>query len=482
MTMKHTISVAVILASSLASAWSPLATQKWVEQFFSERQNSQGTSISPRPEAFSRTVTGNAAIGGETTTLSTRLSSPESVSFEVISSSVDGIPDGTRYSFDSTLGTFDNPSVSAMPTIRFDRTQTTAETTNAIGFVSAVTNVRERYSASVSGTPFRSTVHRGIRYLVGQTGMRGPKIAYCLQLRHRQTTSVAGRMSPFSAYADGTYPEPQDGIWGSVEIGTITWTKNGIEYEFTGDYSGSFTIGQFDSLGKFCLATLDLFENGDANAIQSSAELLRDSLNDPRNWGLFPDDSNKMTGTDGKSITYSAFKDSEFWNNVTDSVSGPLMEEYWRIINAYFEGAMAHNCPHSDGPWTPDDNCMCKFTYRDRSGQIVKCPMHTVKQHIWSTFSAVDGNLVLSDVGCSLCARCHQASPEEGAAHVTVPDSDDLDWCGCFCQYFYSKKEKGGEQEITGAETIETETPPAISHRNTRCVDRAGKYFLEYAA
>ncbi len=25
-------------------------------------------------------------------------------------------------------------------------------------------------------------------------------------------------------------------------------------------------------------------------------------------------------------------------------------------------------------------------------------------------------------------------------------------------------------------------TPPAISHRNTRCVDRAGKYFLEYAA
>ena len=23
--------------------------------------------------------------------------------------------------------------------------------------------------------------------------------------------------------------------------------------------------------------------------------------------------------------------------------------------------------------------------------------------------------------------------------------------------------------------------PPAISHRNTRCVDRAGKYFLEYA-
>lgn len=25
-------------------------------------------------------------------------------------------------------------------------------------------------------------------------------------------------------------------------------------------------------------------------------------------------------------------------------------------------------------------------------------------------------------------------------------------------------------------------SPPAISHRNTRCVDRAGKYFLEYAA
>ena len=24
--------------------------------------------------------------------------------------------------------------------------------------------------------------------------------------------------------------------------------------------------------------------------------------------------------------------------------------------------------------------------------------------------------------------------------------------------------------------------PPAISHRNTRYVDRAGKYFLEYAA
>ena len=25
-------------------------------------------------------------------------------------------------------------------------------------------------------------------------------------------------------------------------------------------------------------------------------------------------------------------------------------------------------------------------------------------------------------------------------------------------------------------------SPPAISHRNTRCVDRAGKYFLECAA
>ena len=30
--------------------------------------------------------------------------------------------------------------------------------------------------------------------------------------------------------------------------------------------------------------------------------------------------------------------------------------------------------------------------------------------------------------------------------------------------------------------TVSDYTPPAISHRNTRCVDRAGKYFLEYAA
>ena len=29
---------------------------------------------------------------------------------------------------------------------------------------------------------------------------------------------------------------------------------------------------------------------------------------------------------------------------------------------------------------------------------------------------------------------------------------------------------------------LSPDNPPAISHRNTRCVDRAGKYFLEYAA
>ncbi len=37
-------------------------------------------------------------------------------------------------------------------------------------------------------------------------------------------------------------------------------------------------------------------------------------------------------------------------------------------------------------------------------------------------------------------------------------------------------------QAFVETETVELKTPPAISHRNTRCVDRAGKYFLEYAA
>ena len=37
-----------------------------------------------------------------------------------------------------------------------------------------------------------------------------------------------------------------------------------------------------------------------------------------------------------------------------------------------------------------------------------------------------------------------------------------------------------GITTTTKATTITA--PPAISHRNTRYVDRAGKYFLEYAA
>ena len=41
-------------------------------------------------------------------------------------------------------------------------------------------------------------------------------------------------------------------------------------------------------------------------------------------------------------------------------------------------------------------------------------------------------------------------------------------------------KRKFGPQGKDEFET-EDEYPPAISHRNTRCVDRAGKYFLEYA-
>lgn len=36
--------------------------------------------------------------------------------------------------------------------------------------------------------------------------------------------------------------------------------------------------------------------------------------------------------------------------------------------------------------------------------------------------------------------------------------------------------------KITFLRVLHFPPPPAISHRNTRCVDRAGKYFLEYAA
>ncbi len=47
---------------------------------------------------------------------------------------------------------------------------------------------------------------------------------------------------------------------------------------------------------------------------------------------------------------------------------------------------------------------------------------------------------------------------------------------------YYSSSFNDTAPSLSKTESGGYYTPPAISHRNTRCVDRAGKYFLEYAA
>ena len=48
--------------------------------------------------------------------------------------------------------------------------------------------------------------------------------------------------------------------------------------------------------------------------------------------------------------------------------------------------------------------------------------------------------------------------------------------------YKFDIEHEGEQYTDSNYEARSESFPPAISHRNTRCVDRAGKYFLEYAA
>ncbi len=83
-----------------------------------------------------------------------------------------------------------------------------------------------------------------------------------------------------------------------------------------------------------------------------------------------------------------------------------------------------------------------------------------------------------------------------GSGNAVYASGSDLTFTDCVMSnnYYDAAATSGGALFVEGGTLVLNDSlfannglahngsPPAISHRNTRCVDRAGKYFLEYAA
>ena len=502
--MKHLFNIlASLFTLSLFAA--PMATTEWVKNYIAQalKQNSSSIgeelSAEQKCESINALYTSNVrGADGAEYELSVRLTSGNALQLVVISSNVAGIDSGTIYSYKPSLGVFESSENTLLSVIRVNTFEASAVTTNLSGLVSVSSKPITHYTATDAlGREYKSCILGARDYLVSTAG---GKIAFVVSTA-QEAPSAQAQVRAFSlipsAYAD-EWDEVNalGGIahyCGNLYIGTITIRRKGRDETHTINIGYSFNSGV--GAGSVAEAVIDAFDKWYASpksGIYSSAKAaLAARAKSYLSWNLPAEKTEINADNDKINLRYSDIYESEAFKNTFAAACSWIEAEYVRIFKLLHDKLKEHICPSlkpGENLWKMEWGCKCRHTYPSlTNGEEVKCDMADMEQHYWQTYRLESGRLVLAKdgIGCTICARCFEHREDHGAEHVDVPEN--ADYCGCYCGYYYEKKEpetpEGNEgDEIAlpvggiygGAEIIEQVPVKDKEDVSVECTDENG--------
>lgn len=475
--MKH---LCIILASVFTFHLfaAPMATVDWVKAYVAEhlaKTDSATTesSVAPLPETLNKTFSGDMIVDGITYEVSLGLKSSSSLSLIVTESNVSGIKVGTVYAWNGAMSAFEceNP---VLPIINADTFAAGRAVTNLAGEVSIATNTMTHYRAAHSdGRKFFSATYYGRDYLVTSAGFSGPKIGYVVSYAQESGVRIQGSVlkpnpfvpTPFlSAYADDAAGVAAAG--GAIELGEVTIRRKGREEKYTINRSwyfnsgvGSGTVAEYTAR-----AFSDWYANPKGGIYVERRNNLVNRLLDYTAWGMGEANDVLELGDDQLEIRYNdLYTKCQAFTDAMNAAQEYLGGEYVRIFLILYNKLKTHDCPSllpGEECWTLEMGCKCRHTYPDlTTGEDIPCRMADTPNHDFKLYKLSGSSLVISedDAGCLICSRCLEYREHHGANHMEVPES--ADYCGCYCGYYYEKKES---EESTEPEGSETQLPGGI--------------------
>ena len=478
--MKHLCTIlASVFTFHLFAA--PMATVDWVKEYVlrtignTTSPSEPQESVKSQPQAFAKTYSSDVrGEDGATYTLSLNLESAKSLALIVTDSTVEGVSKGSVYPYNAQLNSFDLPG--APISVIKERTVYVANvTTNLSGVTLITSNAVTRLSATHDdGTEYWNTTWYGRDYLVSAKGFNGPKIGYVISTQELGVRSQGAGVSTNSfvlspilcAYADDYADINAQGgsmhYCGNLYFGKIVITRKGREEECVINMSFQFNSGV--GSGTVAEYTAQAFEDWYAapkdGIYAERKKALAAMAGNFAAWD-FPDGKTEINDDNANvNLRYSNLYTSDAFIRAFDDAEAWIKDEYVRIFMTMYQKLKSHSCPalkSGEKYWKLEWGCKCRHTYPNLfSGEEVKCDFAETEQHNFQAYVLEGDNLVLSEdgVGCILCARCMEHREDHGAAHVEVPEN--ADYCGCYCGYYYEKKEL---EESTEEEGTEVELP-----------------------
>lgn len=452
--------VALMAASAFAGT-AKMASEEWVKKLiakelanYSERRIEIPGTIPARNTNAVEHAGMLTLDNGETVQARIGFCPATNLVLFVRESNVSGVTNNTTFAWNAEMGTWDTVQSTALPSIQCYK------------YAVDGTNATWYYSATIGGTDYHSALYGGRTYLVpdGSTIQGGRRIELSMAyVSDRKYKAARGNVAPpvafrtfglfLSAYAaEEVIDMPDDnGAGGSIMIGYFEYTKAGRTYEFLGDGSDyELDIdGNGSTLQQYGEETFRQWMNNmKAITVAKRSDAIDERACDAESWGL----PSTLTGTDGMTITRSNLIKQSFWTDAVGRSVERIKGEHERIFFELYDQLKEHDCPslgEGQWAWLPEYNCCCQYTYPDLNGNPVHCSKHETPKHLWKNY-ACDANGTLAPaegVGCRLCGRCLTRDEEQGSIHVMVPDTDDFDYCGCYCKYYYTKKEHEEEPD-----------------------------------
>ena len=176
-------------------------------------------------------------------------------------------------------------------------------------------------------------------------------------------------------------------------------------------------------------------------------------------------DGGIITSKGNHGVTFHGFESGRcYWGKVVFTVAGKDVSET-EVFAFATTGRIAY--------WPLNSSNLVKGTtvtnFTDQSGNGYELVIDSGHVAVESDPESPDGE----------CVRMDGAGSYLKTIYDPATVGDDRLWLNQAEGLTFFFRLKGCANPNPGATSY---SPPAISHRNTRCVDRAGKYFLEYAA
>lgn len=467
--MKHLCTIlATVFSFSLFAA--PMATVDWVKQYVAKLTSTKAPvlpeSPSARPASVSETFSSSmVAEDGSAWDVTMALKSSSDISLIVTGSTVPDVTNGTVYAWNGELSAFES-SNPYMPVIKADTFGAARPVTNLAGVVSIVTNTVTHYTAQTSdGVDFWSATYFATDYLVSAAGFSGPRLAYVVSSSPASSSSASrlarGGFSLIPSAMADDFSAPA-AFAGSFYIGEVVIKRKGGNESYILDHTYRFHSGV--GSGSIAEFTAEAFSKWYASpqggVFQEYAGRLIARLDDYQaGWGMGKPNDVIDLGNDQLEIRYGdLYYRCEAFKSLIGAAKQAVEAEFSRQFMHLYNKLKEHPCPSlapGEEEWTIEMECKCRYTYPDiLTGEDIACLRADVSSHDFRRYKLVGGRLVLSDdgAGCLICSRCFEHRDGiDGVEHVEVPES--AEYCGCYCGYYYEKKESDSSGESEGAET-----------------------------